>query len=786
MADNPCKDLLDVFNDSVREVGGDELLAEYRAADRARKMQIADEVMEELDLKVKQQKLRGLAWDRLKGYFDSKKDKTAALNDLVSGSGARLQAGVVSLERRIDAILAKAHSDLRKMITAYRPRKLGWEHNKAFQHELIKEIFKKGSSSNKDAAQFASMWLEVTEKLRQRFNKAGGGIQKLFDWNLPQYHDSVKIKRASKDEWVADVKQWIDKERVGAYQVGDDGVVKGARLSDAQLDAFLRGAYDNLRTEGIIVHQNAQFYNPHIRRAIGNRHRNHRLLAFKDAESWIKYADKYGSNNFYGSMMSHLEIMAREIGAMELLGPNPDTMMKQLRVLAQQSTGQASTGWTAENAYKMAMGRMFSEDTKLSDSIRRMRNIVTGAKIGSATISAISDLGFIGKTAEFNGLPVMKVYSRFLKTLRSGTESFEFGARSGLLAEYGIDRAVAAHRISEVRGYDFSARFADTIVRGSFLNYWTLAAKHAFGMEFLAHLADLSRKSWDNLPDKMKKAFDRYGIDVDDWAAIQSGPKHTKDGVTFVDPMRYEDNELIAKVVGMVREEMNFAVPEPNAKARAYLTGGTPSGTLPGELVRVATQFKSFPVSIIMTHFARGLNEAGRADKLKYLASLIGGTTVLGAVALQGKMLKNGYTPKDMDDPAFWISAFAQGGGTGILGDFLFMDHTRFGSISDYLMGPTVGTVASLVNTFLGTGQRAIKGEDKIVEKFGAASNKLIRDLTPKTWYTGLVTERYLNDWIGQQMDRNWYRRQRSLQRRFRKEYGSRPWWPAGRMTPTF
>lgn len=793
MGNDPCIDLLKVFEESIREVGGDEMLAEYRAADRAKQIKMADEVMAELDLKVKQQKLRALAWNRLQKYFDKASDKADALNDIISGGGIR-QAGTISLENRIDAILGQAHAKLYKMMENYRPRKLGLAHTKKFQRSLIREIFNPGSTGDKDAAQYASMWLEVTEGLRQRFNKAGGGIQKLFDWNLPQYHDAVKINRvlgrkASDEEkftaWYNDIIELVDRDRIAAYQVGE-GEIKGAKMSDEHYRNFLHGIWENLRSDGIIQHKNAQHFNPHIRRAVGNRHQQHRLIPFKDADSWMKYADKYGSQDYFNSMMSHLELMAREIGAMEMFGPNPDTMVKQLRLMVQQSVSglkARQAGAMAMNSYQLAMGRMFSQNIRFSDMMRAMRNVTTGIRIGSATISAISDLAFMRQTARFNDIPVMKTYMNFLRNITQSKDARMLAARLGLMAEYAIDRAKAAHRISEVQGYGATARFADFIVRASGLNHWTMTAKQTFGLEFLATMSDMSTSSWDNLKPRMKKAFERYDITPEDWVKIQQSERFVKNGTSFIDPANFGDNDLTAKVIGMIKEETTFAVPEPNAKARGILTGGQEAGTPGGELIRLVSQFKSFPVSVVVTHLARGLNQNSLGSKMGYLASLIGGTTLLGAMALQAKQIAAGKTPMEMDE-GFWASAFAQGGGMGILGDFLFMDHSRFGAFSEYLLGPTIGQAEILARAFYGTGAAAMDARRDAKDKLGAAAAQAIRDFTPTVWYTRLVTHRYLTDWVNQMVDPNWHRKQRTLRRRMKKEYNNEYWWRPGEYGP--
>lgn len=782
MATNPCIDIETEFRKALRNFGGDELVEQFDKANVKIKVAITDDVLNGVELSARQTKLRTLAWNRLEKYYDQFEgtDKAKAFNDMMSGGGIR-QRGLVSLERRIDTIMGQAHAEMTEMMERYRPRKLGFAHSKTAQKNWIREIFKPGSTGDRDAAEYARIWHEVVEKLRTRANRAGAGIQKLFDWNLPQYHDSVKLSRSSFEEWFEFTRNRIDRRRVAAYAV-EQGEIVGAELSDKDFERLMKSVYNNLKSEGII-HLDAKAYNPHARRAIGNRHQQHRILSFKDAESWMEYADEYGAADYYNSAMGHIELLSREIGAMETFGPNPDLMVKKLRLMIQQTTGDRRTGQLAQDTYDVVMGRQFSNYTQFSDTMRGLRNLSTGMKIHSAIISALSDLAFTGVTAKFNDMPIAKTYMRFLKNLATGSkEDRMLAARLGLLAEYAIDNAKTAHRLAEVTGVGGTARFADVVVRASGLNYWTHTAKQVFGLEFLANMSKYVDIPFDKISPRLRRSFERYGITADDWVKIGASPRLRKQGVDFIDPIKFNDDELTAKVIGMIREETNFAVPEPNAKTRAILTAGTPSGTIAGEMIRLATQFKSFAASVLVSHLMRGLNLSG-PSRLGYFAALIGGTTLLGGVALQAKNIVAGKTPEETDKN-FWLAAMIQGGSLGIFGDFLFLDHTRFGSISELMAGPVAGDMESLARVFLGTGQEMLKEEKNIAAKFGTAAAKTLRTYTPTLWYTKLATHRYINDWIDQQLDPNWHSKQRAIRRRMAKERGQDWFWRPGDPTP--
>ena len=42
---------------------------------------------------------------------------------------------------------------------------------------------------------------QAAEHLRKRFNKFGGKVLSRKDWGLPQIHDSLVVRSASKEDW---------------------------------------------------------------------------------------------------------------------------------------------------------------------------------------------------------------------------------------------------------------------------------------------------------------------------------------------------------------------------------------------------------------------------------------------------------------------------------------------------------------------------------------------------------------------------------------------------------
>ena len=736
-----------------------------------------DDLIEIEDLRLRQKKIQGVVehrWrEHLKSYAHGA-DK--AFMDMMSG-GPR-SAGLVPLERRIDSIIGQYHSQLVEHMTKYRPRYLGLAHSKQGQRNIILELFGTKTGDH-DAAEFAKAFSSVAEDIRNRFNIAGGGIRKLTDWRVVTNHDPVKINKSNYDEWRATVLDNIDIQRT-KQAMG----IKGLKAEDAaaRFENALEEMYENLRTDGL--HKiDPGSKSPWATSKIGSRHQEHRILHFKNGDGWMAYQDKFGSPDYYNAMMGYIELMSREIGAMEMLGPSPDQTIRMLRESVMKDMGKRNAGQWAENTYNQIMGKTYGPNNSLADTFRALRNIETATKIGSAMLSAIADIGFAGLTARFNGVPIFKTYLRSLRSFNpTNLHDKKLAARFGLMADFAINRATAINRMSEVTGYGATAKWADATVRASGLNHWTLTAKNSFQLEFLSSMADMTNRGWDDMTPRMRAAFERYGIDAADWNKIKSSALYEQRGVKFVDPQSFNDNELTAKVVGMILEETSYAVPEPNAKVKSLMNLGTQTGTIHGEIIRSMGQFKSFGVSVMLSHLGRGLSQKGFA-KLRYLGSMVAGTTMLGAIGHQAKEISKGRTPKSLDDPSFWASAFAEGGSGGFLVDFLFMDTERFGgSLAGTVFGPLYSDVDQIAIRFLlGSAQDVAALEKDVLDKITAGGAKAAGKFIPgNLWYTRLAIDRYIRDNLDQLADPNWRTRQRRIRKKMRREHNQTHWWKPG------
>jgi len=695
-----------------------------------------------------------------------------------------------NVDYRTRAILAQSHAKFADGLEKLRTRALGFWQDKQLLQDTVRELFGQGTG-NGEAAIVAKLWGEVSEQLRVRFNRAGGNIAKREDWGMPQHHDQLKVMRAAgvgktplqaKRAWLDFVLPRLDR----AKMVDADGVPMG----DQELMFALDHAYDSIATDGLIDLTPGR----QAGGKVANRHQHRRFLAFKDGDAWMEYQERFGAEDLFHVFTSHMEVMAREIALLELLGPNPAHTFRYLLDLAKKDGASALELRYLESLWDVTSGSAgVNSDVRLADAGQTIRNLLTSTRLGAATLSAVTDLGFIRQTAAWNGMSATKVFARQLSLLNPANEADRLLAvRAGLAADAWTRTALAANRFTDVTGYGFSARAADFTMRASGLTAWTDAGRKAFGIEFLGHVADHQGKTLDKLPEELKRFMDAYGISAKEWDVIRATEPLDFDGAkvfSFEKLLNRTDLDeatrqaLTSKLQEGLLTETTFAIPEPDARGRVITTAGTARGTAMGELVRSATQFKSFPVSIVASHLMRA-GYAGWGRGTGYIAGLTIGTTVMGAVALQLKDVSKGLDPRPMDNARSWAAAYAQGGGLGILGDFLYADANRFdqGPIAT-LLGPSAGLVNDVWKLTTGNAQQALRGEET---HFADETIRFLASNTPGSslWYARLAYEREVADQLRLLADPAARGKMVERERRRYNDTAQGYWWRPGEAAP--
>ena len=733
-----------------------------------------------------------------------------------------------NIERQTDIERGKAHQLMEGILDEFR---YGWggrqsKLQKTNLKTLVREIMGE-DTGNINAKQLSEAWKKVAEHLRKRFNYFGGKILSRKDWGLPQIHDTLLVRSISKEDWVDYVLPKLDLDKMVNER-------SGLPFTDKTIREALSEVYDNISTEGMATFKpGTGAYG----KALHNRRLDHRFLAFRSADDWMEYQARFGSQDPFKTMMEHINGMSRDIAMLKILGANPDAthtwakgmIKKQAAIDAaaeaqkkfkrkklkglKNRTEQDRTNSileNVENLYAYHKGTLHKPiDGFFGRSFAALRQILTSAQLGGAAIMAITDFHWSRITSKFNGLPTYKANKLALKQLKEGIKKDKAMARTairlGLIAEHWSTVAgVAARYLNEVDAPFWSKRISDFVLRGTGLSHITQSGKWAFGMSVMGTLAEESGKVFSKLDKRLAKQLKKYGIGEKEWEIIRKTklydagvdePSMVGKGATFLRPddiIKRADLDdatrefLTTRLLTYITNETNFAVPTSSAKGRITLAGSSQPGTVKGEIVNSMLMYKNFPITLGMTHLARGFQQVGLVGKAKYIVPMIVGGAIMGALAYEIKQIAAGKTPTKPEDMGvrYWLNAMVYGGGMGIFGDFLFSDQNRYGgSLSKTVAGPVIGFLGDAINLTFGNVAQLASGEKTNAGKELAA---FIQRYTPgsNAWYTRLVFERIIMDTLEQLINPNFNKDTRRNIKALKSRTGQEYWWSPGNLTP--
>lgn len=699
-------------------------------------------------------------------------------------------ASWANVDRRKHAVLGQLHAKWAEGIEKMRPKFVGisreTDNLKKFLRSTYGETIDDG-----DVAKLARQYGDTNEYSRQRWTDAGGALTERDDWRVPNpSHDYRLIRKADRQDWTDYTFQRLDRQKMRDLDTG-------LPLTDDELRNVLRDVYDTLATNGLNKLKPGSRGTGNL---LINRHNHKRVLHFKDADSWLEYNDQYGSSDLFGTIMGHFDNMASDIAQLEVLGPNPSAMVRWMIDSARKSlvdSGgrlKAQKIKTIEDTWAVLSGSINEgEGGWISNFFTGVRNYLPAAQLEGAFISSISDIGFQKIATKMNGTSFTNTMANYTKLMNpANKEDRVMAAQFGLIAESAASLALGARRYdAETAVQTVGSRLSDGVLRASILTPSTQMGRWAFGMEFLGMLARNKGKSLNELDEEVQGAFARYGIEGKDWDAIRSTRTYTHKGASFVYHNHVAENnpDVATKLLEMIQTETGFAVPGTDTLTRALVTQGTNTNTFLGQTTRSLGMYKSFPVSIALTHLRRGLNQGdlgNMAQAIGIMAVRYGVTmTMMGVIAYQMKQIRAGKEPVEWDDPKLLAAGLLQGGGLGIIGDLLFSDVNRFGGgLAVSLAGPMAGFLDDTRRLTIGNALEAIQGIDT---NFGREVVKYGARYAPGAdmWYFGPGVQRLFIDQMELMLDpkkaKAGFRREESTAK---NQYGQKYWWAPGDALP--
>lgn len=744
--------------------------------------------------------------------FTGKNDPYAAakavMSRVVQGRG-----GEHSVEGQHDYWHGLALGHLDEAYTVWRRNMFGVRRQKPRLINVVRAAF--GENTDDGAAnELAAGWKRASEMLRQAFNRFGGHIDKLEDWGLPQHWDNVAVRRAGFAAFKADLAPELNRARMLDYRGGKP-------LDDARLDDVLHQVFQSIVTEGWAGREATSAGGA----ALANRRGQARVLHFKDADSWYRIAQKYGSEDPVDAMLSHIDHISRDVAAMQVLGPNPKAMLTFLKneisrrhaleiADAPSTLSQRAREYLKDKAVATndSLDAMFASYTHanaapahpiLADIGDDIVNLATAAQIpGVVPMALVGDFNTARLTAKFNGIPftlAMKEYLSHFNPLDA--EHRALARAAGLEAQhYGRSLGSQGRFLMQINGHRWSRWISDRALAASGLTAHTAAGREAIGLAFYRQLARARGTAFTKLDPKFRDMLARGGIGKTEWDAIRNTTPHQiAAGVQYIRPGDVLDRadidnstalSLSGKIADIANTLAEYAVPSSTLQGRAAFMGQSRRGTWRHVLAQSTAMYHQYGTSMLLTHGLTPFAQTPRKGAA-YAASLLVSMTLSAALAIQLKEIALGRDPRDMTDWRFWGNALAAGGGGGILGDFVYaglQGDARTGKgLTQVLAGSPVGFVEDLANTTFGNPLgKAANHPSPLRQNYATGWLNFAKRYAPGSsmWYARLVLERYVWDQLQEQIDPGWKQRTRRIENWYRKQFGNEYYWHHGDVSP--
>ncbi|VVE77381.1 hypothetical protein [Pandoraea sputorum] len=608
-------------------------------------------------------------------------------------------------------------------------------------------------------AQAVHKWMEVA---RVDANDAGAWIKKLPGYVIRQTHDMESIRRAGRDEWTRDAAKWFDLARMASDE--------GRSIPDI-LEGLYRNLASGLHMKAVPAGEISGFKGP---ANIAKKMSQDRTIHFKDADAAYEYNQKYGMKSLREGVVGALSRSADSTGMMKVLGPNPgamfDTIRSDLELLARDTDNLPqidkirNARTSLENYMKAVDGSMSIPGNAMAAKVAsNYRALQSMAKLGGMILSQFNDIAVYGSEAKYQGRGYLSGMAESVAGLGANLKKQE---RLDLLSSIGVALESMVGDISRTGSFEepgMMSKLQRQFFRLNLGQWWTEHQRAAASLGMAHHMALQSAKGFEHLSPDYQRVLSLYNIGAKEWDVIRSSTQKNVDGRAYITPDLVEKvsddvvgkyladggrraeapdiartrSEIADNLMTYINDRTTFAQLEPDAKTRAMLLQGTQSGTWLGEFMRFLMQFKSFTGAYMQKIMGRelygrgfegdGIHRAIFAGNGEFLglAQVIALSTVAGYGSMVAKDLLKGRTPRvpgddPMENAKLMMAAMVQGGGMGIMGDFLFGEANRFGGgMASSLLGPGIGSVLDVTDLW----QKLKEGDDVKAQAFRTLIN---------------------------------------------------------------
>ena len=556
-----------------------------------------------------------------------------------------------------------------------------------------------GNGYAKKAAVILHKYQEIGRAMQ---NDAGAWIAARDDYMARQSHDMFKVRGKGPN---GDFPAWRDYITPRLDEITFAGMESAGERNDFLRNvwnALSSGVHDTSVAPGVM---GFSFTGPG---SLAKRVSQERKLHFKSADAWFDYNTQFGKGSVMDAIMAGFHRTARDTALMRTFGTNPEAMYDKVKKRWIKDATERNDFAAVKGMEQDRNDRIFDTITGKADlpghstsaSIARgIRMSMQMSHLGYSMVASIVDIGPSSAMLRHNGIGYAESMFKQVKGFfPRGADTDRLLTLSGV----GNDHMLSA-TWSSVRAEDLMlgkmSKAVSNFHKWSGLTLWTDMEKRSSAAMLMSDLAYDADKTLAQLDRRRQTTLRRYGIGPEEWDIARATKKTAADGHNYILPQHIEDQKVGDRFLNYIIDQTREGMSEATASSRTAVNLNTKSGTLIGETVRLAMQFKSFTFNYMMRSIGRELYRDG--VDVGGLVKMIAATTALGAISLTlTEMFKgrNVRRPETIEDAgAFLVAAMLKGGGLGLYGDFILGNNNGFGGgFLETIAGPTLTTVAQV------------------------------------------------------------------------------------------
>ncbi|MHA1353584.1 MAG: hypothetical protein ACTSR1_00230 [Candidatus Heimdallarchaeota archaeon] len=529
-------------------------------------------------------------------------------------------------------------------------------------------------------------------------------------------------------------------------------------------EKFFKSFYESV-TKGIRrfpVVNNVEVGHPFITNIganIRNKLEAERVWFPKDGESWDAYNKEYGYGTTQDAIVAQLNKISHSVGVMKKLGSSPAVSGERIiRKIGRKFRDDPRITKATKNARK-ALKAIISDPTDDMDGfvgkIFHSLNFMAYARLGSIALSSIPDVNTIASALRPFGVKFLEANASFIKELLSGMpkgEYRELGLNLGTYSEGTMGSMYS--RFGSIGNPGVYSKLLEIQDKLSLINYWDNIGRFSMGVTLSNQFSRLLDKSFSSLNDLASGSFTKYGIDEGFWNLLKNskGDIQPIRGRKFITPSiidNIDEDDLLNYYYGknikrnrefklnlaktdLKNRLLNFFVdgssygkifPDAGDLHIARFRSTSPPNSIPGQLLKMITTFKSFGVAQTRRTLGRFLYAKGATSiydalvngKADYggLAQYMLGSIPYGYISMASKYIARGDQPPDLRKPETWKDILMSGGTLFSYGDLVYDAYGKNGRVGSSILGPQINTAKDILNIIGELGAGKIKSAQK-------------------------------------------------------------------------